>query len=245
MTKRWNVLLAGLALSSVGFANGDAFARSHLMPISFTRSMDAFLGGKTSMWFAQGLYGWADGWTESGLQLAYGTRPDGNDYKGATLFAVKFNRWDPDAGSSSNDTFIQVCHDYTGKDDPYYMGVAAYYDNEEDWGKGMGAAVTIGTQLFGNDKDPGFMVAASANYAQWDPDAGTTTRGAGLSVNIARPFGDNMVFEYDHTFASKFGGAADWFARIAWDARPGTQVRFTVGKGEMYRFEVGWVVNTK
>lgn len=245
MTKRWIVLAAAFAASSLSFADGDAFSRMHISPITWSRTVDAFLGGKTSTFFIQPHYAWGTGFTEPGVTLAYGTRPNGDDSKGGTLFGLNLNRFDPDSGDNSDWWIGYICHMFTGNDAPYMAGATAYYWTENDWGNGIGANYTVGTMLFANDKDPGFMVTGAFNYAQEDLDFAPIRRGAGLSVGVARALSDNVMLEYDHTFASKFGGSADWFFRTTWDAKPGTQVRLTVGKGEVYQLEVGFFTGSK
>lgn len=245
MTKRWTVLVSSLAVASACLANEDAFSRMHIYPISFTPMFERAIEGKTNMLFIQPSYGWGTGFTNPGVLVAYGMRPSADDYKGATLFHARLDRWDPDAGDTMDSQQFTVNHMFTGKDSPYMMGGTLYYWNANDVGKGFGGNIEVGTMLFASDKDPGWMVSGGFNYATFDPEAGDTTRGAGLSISIGRPLGEDLMVEYDHTFASKFGGAPDWFFRTTWDAKAGTQVRLTVGKGEVYRLELGFLVNTK
>jgi hypothetical protein len=245
-----------LALSITTTALGDEFARMHITPFTQTKALNAFVSGKQSYFILQPEYAWGTGFTGEGVTFGFLKRPSGDDNKGATFVSGKLLQFHPDSSSTVTAHLIHATHQFNSDSDDYRISGSLFYGREQGWGFAYGGNFTVGTNLFEGDKDPGFYVSGSVNYAEDHANAsfvgrGFTrsgadiSRGTALSINCARSLADNLRLEFDHTFSSKFTGGTDWFLRTSYDYKPGTQLRFSVAKNELYLFELGFFFNTK
>lgn len=243
-----------IALALLGAIVGSALADdgSFLRPlISPVQHGPAFGGmkimgsGPQTGLLVQPGYGWGDGFTAYGATFAFIRKPGGDDDKGMCTYGFGHMRTSPDDDSEIASSIIFLSHRYNSSDEQYWLDVTGFYSTVNRYGDILGGNVTASTRvsIFG---DSGFfVVGGSINYSQLTPRDGTNTRGAGLAVNISRSIGDAITLEYDHTFASKFAGDRDYFFRTTYAMSPTSQVRFTVGKGEVCMLEYGLYFGSK
>lgn len=243
-----------IALAFLGAMVGSAladqlsFMRPLLSPIlrgpAFS-GMKIMGSGPQTQLLVQPGYGWGDGFTTYGATFEFDRQPDGESDKGLTAYGFNHMRTSPDEDSEVASSLVYLFHRYNSSTEQYWLDVTGFYSTANRFGDTIGGIVTASTpvSIFG---DSGFFVVGSSiNYAQFTPREGAITRGAAMSVNIARKITQGITMEYDHTFASKFSGDRDYYFRTTFALKDNSQVRFTVSRGENYFLEYGFYFGSK